>query len=186
MALSIPASDEKRVNFIGGRFMPPQAGQYEPCRNPADTRDVLGLYPRSGVADARAAVDAACAAFPSWAAPPGPERGRVLLRAHRSLSEQIDLLAEALCREEGKTLSEARGEVQKGLNLIEFYGGQGFRMQGRTLPSEPPRTPQARLAHAQPDALHGAGSARGGAAARSAQRGHRPGRRDRRCAGGRP
>jgi acyl-CoA reductase-like NAD-dependent aldehyde dehydrogenase len=136
MALSIPTSDEKRGNFIGGRFVPPQAGQYEPCRNPADTRDVLGLYPRSGVADARAAVDAACAAFPSWAATPGPERGRVLLRAHRSLSEQIDLLAEALCREEGKTLSESRGEVQKGLNLIEFYAGQGFRMQGRTLPSE--------------------------------------------------
>ena len=65
MALSIPSSDEKRGNFIGGAFVPPQAGQYEPCRNPADIRDVLGLYPRSAVGDARAAVDAACAAFPS-------------------------------------------------------------------------------------------------------------------------
>ena len=60
MALSIPSSDEKRGNFIGGAFVPPQSGQYEPCRNPADIRDVLGLYPRSAVGDARAAVDAAC------------------------------------------------------------------------------------------------------------------------------
>lgn len=134
--MQIPHADERIENFIGGARRAPATGQYEPCVNPADVRDVLGLYPRSGPADVKAAVDAAAKAFPGWASTPGPERGRVLLRAHRILEGRLDVLAEALCREEGKILSEARGEVMKGLNLLEFYAGQGFRMQGRTLPSE--------------------------------------------------
>ncbi|HXN56452.1 MAG TPA: aldehyde dehydrogenase family protein, partial [Myxococcales bacterium] len=134
--MQIPHADERIDNFIGGVRLAPATGQYEPCVNPADVRDVLGLFSRSGAADVKAAVDAAVAAFPAWAATPGPERGRVLLRAHRLLEGRLDVLSEALCREEGKILSEARGEVKKGLNLLEFYAGQGFRMQGRTLPSE--------------------------------------------------
>jgi aldehyde dehydrogenase (NAD+) len=134
--MQIPQADQRIENLIGGARLAPATGQYEPCVNPADVRDVLGLFPRSGPADVKAAVDAAVAAFPGWAATPGPERGRVLLRAHRLLTGRLEVLSEALCREEGKILTEARGEVVKGLNLLEFYAGQGFRMQGKTLPSE--------------------------------------------------
>src|SRR5207248_743649 len=138
--MQIPRSDERRGNLIGGEWRPPFTGQHEPCTNPADTREVVGLWPKSGADDARAAVDAAAKAFPGWSRTPGPERGRVLARAHAILKGKVDLLAEALCREEGKTLSESRGEVVKGLNLLEFYSGEGFRTHGKTLPSE---TPQA-------------------------------------------
>jgi len=135
-SMQIPAADEKRKNFIGGEWTAPGTGQYEPCSNPADTRDVLGHFPRSGAADAKAAVDAAVSAFPGWSQTPGPERGRVLGRAHAILKAHLEVLAEALCREEGKTLGESRGEVMKGLNLLEFYAGEGFRTHGKTLPSE--------------------------------------------------
>ena len=104
--------------------------------NPADTSEVLGHFPRSGAADAKAAIDAAAKAFPGWAATPGPERGRIVGRAHAILKAKVDLLAEALCREEGKVFGEARGEILKGLNLLEFYAGEGFRQHGRTIPSE--------------------------------------------------
>jgi acyl-CoA reductase-like NAD-dependent aldehyde dehydrogenase len=134
--MQIPRPDERRKNLIGGEWRAPSTGQHEPCVNPADTRDVLGLWPKSGVDDAKAAVDAATKAFPDWAQTPGPDRGRILGRAHQILKAKIDLLAEALCREEGKTLSESRGEVMKGLNLLEFYAGEGFRTHGKTLPSE--------------------------------------------------
>jgi acyl-CoA reductase-like NAD-dependent aldehyde dehydrogenase len=134
--MHIPRGDERRKNFIGGQWSEPSTGKYDPCTNPADTREVLGHFPRSGAADAKAAVDAAAKAFPGWAATPGPERGRVLGRAHAILKARVDLLAEALCREEGKVLGEARGEVLKGLNLLEFYAGEGFRQHGRTVPSE--------------------------------------------------
>ena len=134
--MHIPSGDEKRQNFIGGTWVPPSTGQHEPCLNPADTRDVLGHFPRSGPADAAAAVEAAAKAFPGWAGTPGPERGRVIGRAHQILKGKVDLLAEALCREEGKTLGESKGEVLKGLLLLEFYAGEGFRTHGRTLPTE--------------------------------------------------
>src|SRR2546423_8198823 len=135
-AMKIPQSDERRRNLIGGGWRPLPPGRRESCLNPADTRDVLGLWPKSGAEDAKAAVDAAARAFPDWFRTPGPERGRILGRAYQILKAKIDLLAEALCREEGKTLSESRGEVMKGLNLLEFYSGEGFRTHGKTLPSE--------------------------------------------------
>ncbi len=134
--MHIPRGDERRKNFIGGQWVEPSTGTYEPCTNPADTREVLGHFPRSGVADAKAAVDAAARAFPGWASTPGPERGRIVGRAHALLKAKVDLLGEALCREEGKVFGEAKGEVLKGLNLLEFYAGEGFRQHGRTVPSE--------------------------------------------------
>src|SRR5207248_3970300 len=120
MRMRIPASDERRKNLIGGAWVPPSTDKYDPCVNPADTREVLGHFPKSGAADAKAAVDAAAKAFPAWAATPAPERGRVIGRAHAILKSRVDLLAEALCREEGKVFGEARGEILKGLNLLEF------------------------------------------------------------------
>ena len=134
--MQIPRGDVRRQNLIGGQWVAPSTEKYEPCLNPADTSEVLGHFPRSGAADANAAVDAAAKAFPAWAATPAPERGRILGRAHAILKAQIDLLAEALCREEGTVFSEARGEILKGLNLLEFYAGEGFRIHGKTLPSE--------------------------------------------------
>jgi alpha-ketoglutaric semialdehyde dehydrogenase len=134
--MRIPNSDERRSNLIGGAWVPPSTDKYDPCTNPADTREVLGLFPKSGAADAKAAVDAAAKAFPDWAATPGPERGRILARAYAILKENVDVVAEALCREEGKIFSEAKGEVLRGLNILEFYTGEGFRQHGKTLPSE--------------------------------------------------
>src|SRR5947209_17044087 len=134
--MQIPRGDERRQNLIGGEWRAPSTEKYDPCLNPADTREVLGHFPRSGAADAKAAVDAAAKAFPGWASTPGPERGRIIGRAHAIMKSRIDIIAEALCREEGKTFGEARGEVLKGLNLLEFYSGEGFRQHGKTLPSE--------------------------------------------------
>jgi len=134
--MRIPAGEVRRKNWIGGAWVPPSTDKYDACVNPADTREGLGEFPKSGAADARAAVDAAAKAFAGWSSTPGPERGRILARAYAILLEQVDLVAEALCREEGKILREARGEVLRGLNILEFYAGEGFRQHGKTLPSE--------------------------------------------------
>ncbi|MFN7132187.1 MAG: aldehyde dehydrogenase family protein [Myxococcales bacterium] len=127
---------DRRENFIGGKWVEPSTGDYEPNRNPADLDDVVGHFPRSGKQDALAAIAAAKEAFPGWAATPAPERGRVLARAALIIRGRLDEFARALCREEGKTFAEARGECLKGLALLEFYGGEGFRIHGKTLPSE--------------------------------------------------
>src|ERR1700687_5693778 len=97
-AMRIPRGDERRQNFIGGEWVAPATEKYEPCVNPADTREVLGHFPRSGVADARSAVDAATKAFPGWSATPGPERGRILGKALAILKLGPDLPAESSVR----------------------------------------------------------------------------------------
>ncbi len=130
----------KRGNFIGGQWLPPSTNDYEPNVNPADSRDVIGHYARSGQADAHQAIAAAKAAFPAWAETPSPERGRVLARAAAIIRTRVDTFALALCREEGKTVAESRGEILKGIALLEFYGGEGFRIGGKTAPSEMKRT----------------------------------------------
>ncbi len=108
--------------------------------NPADSSDVLAEVPLGSAADVARAVERAAAVFPGWRDTPPPERGRVLARAAEIARTHLDELARLLTREEGKILSEARGEILKGINLLEWYGGEGFRIGGRTRASEMPTT----------------------------------------------
>ncbi len=122
--------------FIGGEWVAPSTGNYAPNRNPANTDDVIGHYPLAGKQDAEQAIAAAKAAFPAWSGTPGPARGRILAKAAELFRARLDDFARMLCREEGKTFAEAKGEVLKGIALFEFYSGEGFRIHGKTLPSE--------------------------------------------------
>ena len=108
--------------------------------NPADTSEVLAEVPQHTAHDVAGAVDRAKGAFRAWRATPAPERGRVLARAAELARSRLDELARLLTREEGKIFSEARGEVLKGINLLEWYSGEGFRGGGKTRPSEMPTT----------------------------------------------
>jgi acyl-CoA reductase-like NAD-dependent aldehyde dehydrogenase len=127
-------------NFIAGEWVAPSTGSWAPNRSPADRDDLIGEYPVSAAVDAEAAVAAAKQAFPAWSSMPGPARGRILWKAVELFRARVDLLARTLCREEGKTLAESKGEVLKGIALFEFFAGEGFRTHGKTLPSELPRT----------------------------------------------
>jgi acyl-CoA reductase-like NAD-dependent aldehyde dehydrogenase len=126
----------KYRNYIGGEWRETETGEYAPNVNPADTDDVIGELPLSSRAEVTAAIDAAERAYPSWRNTPAPDRGRLLGRVHRRMSERAEDLARALTREEGKILREARGEVQKTLNILEFMAGEGMRLAGDTVPSE--------------------------------------------------
>jgi acyl-CoA reductase-like NAD-dependent aldehyde dehydrogenase len=123
-------------SYINGKWFHPSSNQISRNINPADTSDVIAEFPLATVGDVRAAIDAAMAAQPAWRKTPGPERGRVLWRAADIARRRVDEIAQTLTREEGKILKEARGEVLKGISLLEYYAGEGFRMHGKTLPSE--------------------------------------------------
>jgi aldehyde dehydrogenase (NAD+) len=107
--------------------------------NPA-TGETIGTVHQGGEESAQAAVAAAKAAFPGWRATPAPRRGAILQKAATLLAGRVDAVARALTAEEGKTLAEARGEVQKAINVIEFTAGEGRRLNGETIPSELPNT----------------------------------------------
>ena len=123
-------------SYVNGKWYHPQSTSISKNINPADTSDVIAEYPLATAADVRLAIDAAVAAWPAWKKTPGPERGRVLWRAADIARRRVDEIAQTLTREEGKILKEARGEVLKGISLLEYYAGEGFRMHGKTLPSE--------------------------------------------------
>ncbi|MGD9902069.1 MAG: aldehyde dehydrogenase family protein [Vicinamibacterales bacterium] len=123
-------------SYVNGTWYHPDSGSMTRNINPADTSDVIAEFPLATAADVRRAVEAATAAWRGWKKTPGPERGRVLWRAADLARRRADEIARVLTREEGKILKEARGEVMKGISLLEYYAGEGFRMHGRTLPSE--------------------------------------------------
>lgn len=127
-------------NFIGGEWVAPTTGNYAPNKSPANVDDIIAEYPSSGAKDANEAVAAAKGAFAEWSGMPGPSRGRILWKAVDLFRQRLDEIAKMLCREEGKTFTEARGEVLKGIALFEFYSGEGFRIHGKTLPSEMKQT----------------------------------------------
>lgn len=109
-------------------------------RNPADLRHVVATYAVGTRDDARAAIDAASRAFPAWRATPAPQRGKVILKAMQLMFERQEEIAHALTMEEGKSLSDARGEVMKSIAILEFMSGEGRRLSGDQMPSELPNT----------------------------------------------
>ena len=125
-------------NFIGGDWVESRGSRSVPNLCPADTRQVLGEVPLSGADEAVAAVEAAQAAFPAWRATPAPQRGALLYRAWQILQREKDELARTLSREEGKTVKESLGELQRTLNVLEYTAAEGRRLTGETVPSELP------------------------------------------------
>ena len=107
-------------------------------QNPADTREAVASYQQSGQAEAVAAINAAQAAFSGWAAMTSVARGRILSKASQLLEARKAELAELLTREEGKTLAEATGEVQRAADIFRFFGGLSYTLGGSTIPHDLP------------------------------------------------
>jgi aldehyde dehydrogenase (NAD+) len=124
-------------NFVGGEWRESR-GRRVPDFNPADASEMVAEAPASTAAEAAEAVAAAERAFEGWRHTPAPVRGQILYRVQRRMEEQRDVLAEALTREEGKTLAESLGEVQRAINVVEFFAGEARRITGETIPSELP------------------------------------------------
>lgn len=125
-------------NFIGGEWVPAKSGKTFQNLNPADTRETVAQYPQSGQEDAVAAIAAAKAAFPGWAAMTPVARGRVLSKASQLVEARKPELAKLLTQEEGKTLGEATGEVQRTADIFRFFGGNSYTVGGQTIPHDLP------------------------------------------------
>ncbi|HVO95064.1 MAG TPA: aldehyde dehydrogenase family protein [Terriglobales bacterium] len=123
-------------SYVNGHWFHPASKEVLRNINPADTDDVIAEFPYASAADVGRAIEAAQASLRNWKKTPGPERGRIIWRAAEIARRRADEVARTLTREEGKILKEAKGEVMKGISLLEFYAGEGFRLQGKTLPSE--------------------------------------------------
>ncbi|PQP88419.1 alpha-ketoglutaric semialdehyde dehydrogenase GucD [Paenibacillus sp. AR247] len=122
-------------NFINGEWTAASTGQTEPSINPANRHEVVGYVPVSTKEDVNRAVAAATAARRAWRSLPGSERGNILFRAASVLERRADDVAEAMTREMGKTLAEAKGETMRGVAILRYYAGEGMRKSGDVIPS---------------------------------------------------
>ena len=108
--------------------------------NPARPGELAALSPSGTAADVDAAISAATAAQPAWAALPAPARGAILMAAGDLLLDRQAAIAGDLVREEGKTLAEAKGEVKRASDVLRFFGSLGWAATGEVLPSGLPDT----------------------------------------------
>jgi len=125
-------------NFIGGEWVEAASGETFEDRNPADTRDVVGIFQKSGKADVDAAVEAARQAFKKWRLIPAPRRAELVYRAAEILMQRKEEYARDMTREMGKILKETRGDVQEAVDTAYYMAGEGRRLFGPTTPSELP------------------------------------------------
>ncbi|HET7791282.1 MAG TPA: aldehyde dehydrogenase family protein [Gemmatimonadales bacterium] len=123
-------------NYIGGRWVEPETGAYFENRNPAEWKDVIGKFPKSGARDVQCAVESAQRGFAIWSKTPAPIRGQVLQRLGDLLVRDKDKIARAMTREMGKVLTETRGDVQEGIDTAYYAATEGRRLFGRVVPSE--------------------------------------------------
>ena len=125
-------------NIVGGQLTLASDGGTFESTNPARLSDCLGVFPHSTRDDVHAALDAAAAAFPGWAATPAPTRGQVIGNMGRLLMEHKDAIVALETREIGKTLKESGGSVQEAIDTCLFFQSEGRRLYGQTVNSELP------------------------------------------------
>ena len=123
-------------NFIAGEWVESSSGKTFESINPADYQEVVARYQASTAPDVRQALEAAGRAREAWAEMPAPLRGTILMRAAELLEKRAERVATEMTREEGKTLPEARGEVGRAVNILRYFGAEGARLSGETVPSE--------------------------------------------------
>jgi aldehyde dehydrogenase (NAD+) len=125
-------------NYINGQWLTAVAGATLESRNPANKREVIATFPRSTGTDVEAAVVAARQAYQIWRLVPAPARAEYVFKVGELLSKYKEELAQLICREMGKPIAEARGDVQEGIDCAFYSAAEGRRLFGQTTPSEMP------------------------------------------------
>lgn len=120
-------------NFINGKWIESQTEKYDIVPNPA-TGEELARVPISTREDLDEAVQIAKEAFKTWSKTPVPKRARILFKYQQLLVENWDELATLITKENGKSFKEAYGEVQRGIECVEFAAGAPSLMMGKQLP----------------------------------------------------
>jgi succinate-semialdehyde dehydrogenase/glutarate-semialdehyde dehydrogenase len=120
--------------YIDGAWCDAEARKTIAVHNPA-TGTVLGAVPRMGGTDAKRAIEAAERAWPAWRAKTAKERAVILRKWFDLMMANQEDLAQIMTAEQGKPLTESRGEIAYGASFIEWFAEEGKRAYGDTIPS---------------------------------------------------
>src|ERR1700758_1887376 len=119
--------------FLGGKWVDATSGATHQVLNPA-TREPIGTVPDMGATETRRAIETAAAAFPAWAAHTARERASVLRRWYELIMANQEDLATLMTAEQGKPLSESKGEIAYAASFIEGFAEEGKRLYGDVIP----------------------------------------------------
>ena len=123
--------------YINGAWVDADNGQTIKVTNPVDS-GAIGTVPRAGTAETRRAVEAANAAYPAWRAKTAKERATILRKWFELMLEHKEDLAKIMTAEQGKPLTESRGEIIYGASFIEWFAEEGKRVYGDVIPQPLP------------------------------------------------
>lgn len=119
-------------NYIAGTWSPASGDTSTPVFNPS-TGETIAVCPVGTKLDAEAAIAAAAAAFPAWSETPPVDRARVFFRFRHLVEQNFERLCALISREHGKTAVEAKGDLHRGLENIEYACGIPTLLMGDTL-----------------------------------------------------
>ena len=124
----------KQANLIDGAWVPADSGATIDVVNPADG-SVLGTVPKSGKAETKRAIEAAQKAFETFRKTTALERSKMLRKLHDALMDNQQALAELLTLEQGKSLTEAKGEIGSSAAYVLWFAEEARRAYGDVIPS---------------------------------------------------
>ena len=121
------------LNLVGGTWVEGRGNTSRDIYNPADTAEMLAPVREAAPEQVDEACAAAARAFPGWRATPARDRAHVLFKFRELLEKNFSDVAHSIVRENGKLLSEARGSLRRGLDVVEFACGIPTQLMGQTL-----------------------------------------------------
>ena len=124
----------RQQGLIGGQWLDASSGKTVDVIDPA-TQKVLGTVPDMGDGETRAAIDAAAKAFAPWKAKTHAERAALLEKWFALMIEHEDDLGLLLTMEQGKPLTEGKGEIRYGASFVKWFAEEARRINGHTIPS---------------------------------------------------
>lgn len=134
-------------SYINGQWVDAHSGETVAVFNPA-TGEKIAEVPQMGAAEAEQAVSAAADALASWRQVPAKQRSQILRKWFDLMMEHQEDLARILTSEQGKPLTEAKGEIAYGASYIEWYAEEAKRIYGDIIPAAAPN--QQILVHKEP------------------------------------
>jgi len=123
--------------YINGKWSDADSGESNQITNPSNGL-VLGTVPNCGAAEAKRAIEAANNAWPKWRSKTSKERAVILRRWYELMMENQEDLARLMTAEQGKPLTESIGEIAYAASFVEWFGEEGKRLYGDTIPAHAP------------------------------------------------
>ncbi len=120
-------------SLAGDQWWSPEVAEYQPVFNPS-SGEIIARVPLGGAGEVDRAVQAAIKAFPAWSNMPAPARAARLFAFKAQLEVHFDELVALVTCENGKTIDEARGDVRRGIEVVEFACGIAHLTKGESLP----------------------------------------------------